>query len=185
MMLVDFGLVVASHGDLSEADADFSAIERLYEEQDALAAFDAVTIAKKASGEARFGRRHRQLGVAADDEPVEWSLAAGLAAALYPSVGVDLSSRWLVDLETLSAVAGTVQRGLGRAGLTAVGEHLDGRSAALIAACTIGIDRTVEDQLGASRPVVVRHISVDVGDIALHCHQASRSRSKSPDHSER
>ena len=34
-MLVDFGFVVATHGDLSEADADFSAIERLYEEQDA------------------------------------------------------------------------------------------------------------------------------------------------------
>ena len=76
-MLIDFGFVVATHGDLSEADADFSAIERLYEEQDALSAFDAVTIAKKASGEARFGRRH-QRGVLVDERPVEWSLAAGL-----------------------------------------------------------------------------------------------------------
>ena len=120
-----------------------------------------------------------------DEQPVEWSLAAGLAAALYPSVGVDLSSRWLVDLETLSAVAGTVQRGLGRAGLTAVGEHLDGRSAALIAACTDGIDRTVEDQLGASRPVVVRHMAVDVGAINQLCHRAIRSRSALPGHSDR
>ena len=64
------------------------------------ATFDAVTIAKKASGEARFGRRHQTLGVVVDEHPVEWSLAAGLAAALYPSVGVDLSPEWLVDLES-------------------------------------------------------------------------------------
>ena len=184
-MLVDFGFVVATHGDLSEADADFSAIERLYEEHDAVATFDAVTIAKKASGEARFGRRHRQLGVVVGEHPVEWSLAAGLAAALYPSVGVDLSPEWLVDLEFLNAVAGTVQRGLGRAGLTAIGEHLDGRSAALIAACATGIDRTVEDQLGALRPVVVRHMAVDVGAIAQLCRRAVRSGPAGPGQSDR
>lgn len=183
-MLIDFGFVVATHGDLSEADADFSAIERLYEEQDALSAFDAVTIAKKASGEARFGRRH-QRGVLVDERPVEWSLAGGLAAALYPSVGVDLSSAWLVDLEILSAAAGTVQRGLGRAGLTAVGEHLDGRSAALITACTNEIERTVEEHLGASRPVLVRHMAVDIDGIAQLCRRVARSRPAGPDQSDR
>jgi len=184
-MLVEYGFVVATQSDLSEADADFSAIEGIYEERDVGTSFDAVTIAKKASGEARFGRRHHQVGPLVHEQPVGWSLAGGLAAALYPSVGVDLASGWLVDLEILSSVAGTVQRGLGRAGLTAVGEHLDGRSAALITACTHDIERTVEEHLGASRPVVVRHMTVDVDDIAQLCTRAVRNRTTEPDHSDR
>lgn len=184
-MLVEYGFVVATHGDLSEADADFSAIEAIYQERGAGRSFDAVTIAKKATGEARFGRRHQQVGVHVDEQPVGWSLAGGLAAALYPSVGVDLASGWLAGLEILSSVAGTVQRGLGRAGLTAVGEHLDGRSAALITACTHDIERTVEEQLGASRPVMVRHMTVDVDAIARLCKQAVLSRPRHRDHSDR
>lgn len=183
-MLVSYGFVVATHGDLSEAEADFSAIERVYEELGMSTAFDAVTIAKKASGEARFGRRHQQRGGLVDEQPVGWSLAAGLAAALYPSVGVDLSSGWLGDLEILGAVAGMVQRGLGRAGLTAVGEHLDGRSAALITACTNEIEHALEDRLGASRPVVVRHIAVDVAAIAQLCRRVVSSRPAGPVHSD-
>ena len=184
-MLVEQGFVVATHGDVSEDDADFSAIEEIYEQRGVSTAFDAATIAKKASGEARFGRRHQQVGSLVDEQPVGWSLAGGLAAALYPSVSVDLASGWLGDLEILSSVAGTVQRGLGRAGLTAVGEHLDGRSAALITACTHDIERTVEEHLGASRPVVVRHMTVDVGAIAQLCTRAVRSRPTEPDHSDR
>lgn len=183
-MLVSYGFVVATHGDLSEADADFSAIELIYEELGVSTTFDAVTIAKKASGEARFGSRHQQRGGLVDEQPVGWSLAGGLAAALYPSVVVDLASEWLVDLEILGAVAGMVQRGLGRAGLEAMGEHLDGRSAALITACTNGIERTVEDQLGASQPVVVRHMAVDVAAIAQLCRRVVRSRPAEADHSD-
>lgn len=183
-MLVDYSFVVATHGDLSEADADFSAIERIYQELGVVTAFDAVTIAKKASGEARFGRRHQQRGGLVAEQPVGWSLSDGLAAALYPSVSVDLESGWLVDIETLGAVAGVVQRGLGRAGLAAVGEHLDGRSAALITACTIGIVRTVEDQLGASRPVMVRHMAVDVAAIAQVSRRVAQSRPARPDRSD-
>mgnify|MGYP001819097973 FL=1 len=184
-MLVEFGFVVATHGDLSEADADFSATEALYETSGVGTSFDAVTLAKKASGEARFGRRHQQVGAIVDEQPMCWSLAGGLAAALYPSVGVDLGSVSLVDLEILSSVAGTVQRGLGRAGLTAVGDHLDGRPAALITACSADIERTVEEHLGASRPVVVRHMTVDMDAITRLCARAIRSRPSRSDHADR
>ena len=53
-MLVECSLVVATCGDMSEADADFSAVELLYEERASSRALDAVTIGKKMSGEARL-----------------------------------------------------------------------------------------------------------------------------------
>ena len=179
-MLVECSLVVATCGDMSEADADFSAVELLYEERASSRAFDAVTIGKKMSGEARFGRRRQQRGPPGDEQAVDWSLAAGLAAVLYPSVSVDLSTAGVADVEILSEVAGAVQRGLGRSGLRDLGEHLDTRSAALIVACTPAFEGPIDQLLGGSRRSVIRHMAVDA-DVMVHmCRHFAQVRSVLP-----
>ena len=81
--------LAASYLDVAEAEADFEALRRLYVDLGEAAGFDAVTIGRKASGEVRFHREPDRPPGSDADEHIAPSLAAGLAAALFPSVAAD------------------------------------------------------------------------------------------------
>lgn len=176
-MLTEFCVVAAIYADLPEADAAFSTVELVYEKRDSMSAFDAVTIGRKASGEVRFGRRHQQWAATGDGEPVGWSLAAGLAAALYPSVGVDLGADWLAESQVLSASAAAVQSGLDRNALSDLGEHLDTGSAGLIILCRPALERRVGEVVSESRGSISQHLSVDLEGIVRVCRRVAGFRS--------
>ena len=143
-----------------------------------MSAFDAVTIGRKASGEVRFGRRHQQWAATGDGEPVGWSLAVGLAAALYPSVGVDLGSEWLAEFQVMSASAGAAQRGLDRRVLRDLGEHLDEGSAGLIIVCRPDLAQPVGELVSESRGSISQRWSVDLEVIIQVCRRVARLGSK-------
>ncbi len=107
----EYAFMVATYVDLAAADADYSAVHQLFSGFDPSMAFDAVTVGRKASIEIRFGQR--PAGDRSPDGP-SWSLAEGLAAALFPSVGADAPATQLAAREILSAVSGEVSRRLGR-----------------------------------------------------------------------
>ena len=175
-MLTEYSVVAATYGDLPEADAVFSAVELMYEERGSMSAFDAVTIGRKASGEARFGSRHLQRRAGEGDEIPGWSLAAGLAAASYPSVGVDLSAEWLEEFEVLSASAGFVQRALDRRVLKDLGEHLDSGPAGLIVVCRPALEEPVVELASESNGLISLHLSVDVEAIIQACQHSAALR---------
>ncbi len=131
----EYAFVVAAYVDLAAADADYSAVHQLFSGFDTSIAFDAVTVGRKASGEIRFGQR--PAGDRSPDGP-SWSLAEGLAAALFPSVGADAPTTQLAAREILSAVSGEVSRRLGRDALRDLGAHLDGSAAAPVVAAAAG-----------------------------------------------
>ncbi len=107
----EYAFMVATYVDLAAADADYSAVHQLFSGFDPSMAFDAVTVGRKASIEIRFGQR--PAGDRSPDGP-SWSLAEGLAAALFPSVGADAPATQLAAREILSDVSGEVSRRLGR-----------------------------------------------------------------------
>ena len=148
----DHSFVVATYLDLAQADGDYAILRRLYEEFGEPLEFDAVTIGRKASGEARFHSGRQET----------WSLAAGLAAALLPSVGADAPSSLTVQRAVLSSVAGEVGRALGRSNLVELGLHVDEAPAALVVAARAEHGSRICEALRYARSVLVRSAAVDV-----------------------
>lgn len=168
-MQSEYVVVAARYGDLPEADAVFSAVGLLYKRRDLMSTFDAATIGQKATGEVRFGTWHRRWVAPRAEGSIRWSWAAGLAAALYPSVGVDLSAARSAEFELLSACAGAVQRGFKRGALSDLGRHLDAASAGLIVVCRPALKDEVCELLCGSGGWISRSLSVDSGAIAPVC----------------
>lgn len=155
----------ATYRDLPGADADFEALRQLYADAESPSAFDAVTIGRKASGEVRLHREPDHGRSQERDEPAAPSLAAGLAAALYPSVASDIPARRLAEREILGAVAGVVAIALGRADLQEVGTLLDSSTAGLIVAATSDRQGAVRAMLANADRTIARSAIVDADKI--------------------
>lgn len=160
----------ASYIDLSEADADFKALRQWYVDLGKPAAFDAVTIGRKASGEVRFHREPDRPQGSAADEHVAPSLAAGLGAALFPSVAADIPVGRLLEREILSTVAGVVAIALGRSDLRELGAQLDSAPACLIVAAAVEQEVGILAVLTNARSTIARSAIVDTDKIAHLTH---------------
>ena len=168
----------ASYLDIAEADADFEALRQFYADLVVASGFDAVTVGRKASGEVRFHREPERSSDSAADDRATPSLAAGLGAALFPSVAADIPIRRLEEREILGTVAGVVAIALGRSGLSEFGDQLDSSSAGLIAVVTA----EQQDRIGAvlinAHATIARMASVDVEQIERTTDQVHRAASK-------
>ena len=158
----DRSFITATYTDLSQADGANSTIRRLYADFGVPLELDAVIVGHKASGEARFYSSHRDGGRPDADEPATWSLSAGLAAALYPSVFADAPRSLAVQRAVLGAVAGEVARALGRRDLMALGSHVDESPAALIVVAKTQHEQGVREALCHTGSVLARPAAVDL-----------------------
>ncbi len=158
----DRSFITATYADLSQADGDDATIRRLYAELGAPPEFDAVIIGHKASGSARFYSSDPDEYRPDAEEPATWSLAAGLAAALLPSVAADTPRRLVVQRAVLGAVAGEVGRALGRCDLMALGSHVDESPAALIVVAKTEHENEVREALCHAGSVMARSATVDL-----------------------
>ncbi|MDH3683494.1 MAG: hypothetical protein OEV40_26540 [Acidimicrobiia bacterium] len=170
----------AGYVDLSEADADYQALRQLYLDLGAPGAFDAVTIGRKASGEVRFHREPDYSQDPAADEPAAPSLAAGLGAALFPSVAADIPVGRLVERKTLGTVAGVVAIALGRRSLADLGAHLDHWSAGLIVAAAVEQQHRILSVLTNTHGTIARSATVDVETLERTTDRLRRAASRRP-----
>jgi len=166
----DRSFITAIYADVSQADGDYAIIRRLYVELGVPLGFDAVIVGHKASGEARFYSSDRDGGRPDADEPATWSLAAGLAAALFPSVFADAPRGLVVQRAVLGAVAGEVGRALGRRDLMALGSHVDEAPAVLIVVAKSQHENFVREALSHTDSVLARSATVDLD---LICREAT------------
>ena len=158
----DRSFITATYADLSQADGDDATIRQLYAELGVPLELDAVMVGHKASGEARFYSSDRDGGRTEADESATWSLAAGLAAALYPSVFADAPRSLEVQRAALGAVAGEVACALGRRDLMALGLHVDESPAALIVVARTEHENGVREALSHTGSVLARSAAVDL-----------------------
>ena len=170
--------LAASYLDVAEAEADFEALRRLYVDLGEAAGFDAVTIGRKASGEVRFHREPDRPPGSDADEHIAPSLAAGLAAALFPSVAADSPVGRLEEREILGTEAGVVAIALSRTDLSELGEHLDSSSAGLIAVATAEHQDRITAVLTTAHRTIARVASVDVEPIVRLADRLHRAASK-------
>lgn len=166
-------LIAVAMSDLAAADAAF---ERLvHGGLGPGATRDVVTIGRSRSGVVRFDRETPVGGPGPT-----CSIAAGVAAALYPSVGADLPGVRALERTVLSAVAGRIALAVGRKGMLELGEHLDSASAALIACVPAGIRAQVLDAVGDDGVVLTCSLVLDVDDIWRSAGAARRSARPPP-----
>jgi hypothetical protein len=156
----------ATYVDLPEADADYQALRQWYVDLGAPQAFDAVTLGRKASGAVRFHREPDRPPGSVADEPGSPSLAAGLGAALFPSVAADIPVGRQAEREILGAVAGVVAVAVGRSGLRALGTRLDSSPAGLIVAAAADQRDEILAALTNAHSTIARLATVDAKEIA-------------------
>lgn len=155
----DIVFVVATYRDVAEARGDHEALLRFFDELGRPNEADAVTLGRRASGEARFDSEGPR---AVAGTGLSSSLAAGLAAALFPSVGADVPASRVTELAVLGVVAGQVGRAVGRTDLMMLGDHLDRWPAGLIVAAPIALDDPVQQVLRRASSMRRHSVSIDV-----------------------
>ena len=126
-------VLAASYDDVADALAEYEAIKVAYRHVGSSNDFDATVIARGDTGKVEIVRRHdegKRHGAAVG---MNWGLAAGAVAALFPAVGI------LGALAVgggagaaLGAVAGHASSGMTRDDLMTLGQVLDQGDAGLV-----------------------------------------------------
>ena len=171
-MHANFALIAATYIDVAQADSDYRRLAQWFNDRERCAELDAVIVARKASGESRFHRERSLSGATADGGAL--GLAAGLAAALFPSVGADIPSSQAGDRAALQAVAGVISTVLSRSDQMKVGAHLDPASAALIIAASMPIAGELRDELVRAGSTLEASVHLDEATVERFVQVARR-----------
>jgi uncharacterized membrane protein len=126
-------VLAASYDDVEDALSAYEAIGAAYRHVGSSHDFDATVIAKNESGNVEIVRRHDEPTRHGTAVGLNWGLAAGAVAALFPAVGI------LGALAVgggagaaLGAVAGHASGGMRREDLMTLGQVLDRGGAGLV-----------------------------------------------------
>src|SRR6478752_7029812 len=81
-------VIAAAYDDVDSAVADYEAVKALYREVKSSHDFDASVIEKDQDGKVHIVKKHEQPTRHGAAVGLGWGLAAGVAAALFPPVGI-------------------------------------------------------------------------------------------------
>jgi uncharacterized membrane protein len=166
-------VLAAAYDRVEHAISAFEAIEVAYRHVGSSHDFDATVIARNEAGEVDIVRRH--------DEPtrhrtavgLNWGLAAGAVAALFPAVGI------LGALAVgggagaaLGAIAGHASRSMSREDFTTLGQVLDEGDAGLVVVYASDMADRVRAGLGTPRLTVRKTTSVTADRLAADIEEA-------------
>jgi uncharacterized membrane protein len=148
-------VLAASYDDVEDALSEYEAIKVAYRHVGSSHDFDAAVIAKHASGKVQIVKRHDEPTRHGTAVGLNWGLAAGAVAALFPAVGI------LGALAVgggagaaLGAVAGHASRGMSRDDLMTLGQVLDEADAGLVIVYAADMaDRVTTNVTAAGRTV--------------------------------
>ena len=118
-------VLVATYGNVGDAEIDLKRIRDIYKELGTSHNFDAAVISKNKTGRVKIdktyeaGRRHDAL------KGLGFGLAAGLAAALFPPVGIGAAlAAGGTGGAAIGALVGHVHSGIPRGDLKTIGDLL-------------------------------------------------------------
>jgi len=165
ILITDYIFITVPYLDLPKADADYERTRRVLFNLGPPHVFDAVVIGRKASGEVRFQRDRGEAALVERATDPSWSLAAGLALTLFPSIAGDIPASSMVGHETLGAIAGAVAIAVGRAELHRIGLSLDSAAAGLIAVVVASGEDSVRSGLINAQSLMCCRVGIDVDEI--------------------
>ena len=147
-------VIAAAYEDVDAAVADYEAVKALYREVRTSHDFDASVIAKDEGGKVRIVKKHEQPTRHGAAVGLGWGLAAGVAAALFPPVGIGIAAAGAGGA-AIGGVAGHASGGMSRSDLKDLGETLDAGQAGLI----VVYETNLADQVAANIKAANRMIS--------------------------
>jgi uncharacterized membrane protein len=86
-------VIAAAYDDVDAAVADYAAVKELYREVKSSHDFDAAVIAKDPNRKVKIVKKHEQPTRHGAAVGLGWGLAVGVAAVLFPPVGIGLVSK--------------------------------------------------------------------------------------------
>lgn len=171
-------VLAASYDDVGDALGEYEKIEAAYRHVGSSHDFDATVIAKDEAGKVQIVRRHDEPTRHGTAVGLNWGLAAGAVAALFPAVGiVGALAVGGGAGAALGAVAGHASAGMTRDDLMILGQVLDQGDAGLVvvyapdmadrvAASVTAAGRTVR----ATTSVAADQLAAEIRDAQARAH---------------
>ena len=165
-------VIAAAYDDVDLAVADYEAVKQLYREVRTSHDFDAAVIAKDVNGKVRIVKKHEEPTRHGTAVGLGWGLAVGVAAALFPPVGIGIAAAAGTGA-AIGGVAGHVSNGMSRGDLKDLGETLDAGQAGLIAVYETNLADQVAANIKAANRVISRATDMAADQLAEDMKQAS------------
>jgi len=147
-------VIAAAYHDVDLALADYEAVKLLYRQVRTSHDFDAAVIAKDENGKVHIVKKHEQPTRHGTAVGLGWGLAVGVAAALFPPIGIGIAAASGGAGAAIRGVAGHASGGMSRSDLKDLGETLDTGQAGLIAVYETNLaDQIVANIKAANRLV--------------------------------
>ena len=169
-------VLAAAYDRVEDALSDFDAVKVAYKHVGSTHDFDATVIAKDEAGKVEIVRRHDEPTRHGTAVGLNWGLAAGAVAALFPAVGIigALAVGGGAGA-ALGAMAGHASSGMSREDLTALGEVLDEGDAGLVVVYSSDMADRVNAGVGGARSTVRKTTTVSAEQLAEEIREAERS----------
>jgi len=160
-------VLAATYDNVDDAVSDYEAVKELYALVKTSHDFDAAVIAKNADGDVRIVKKHEQPTRHGAAVGLGWGLAAGVAAALFPPVGI-LGALALGGGggAAIGAVAGHAAGGVKRGDLKELGETLDAGTAGLIVVYETNLAEQVTANVKAANRIVSKATDMAADQLA-------------------
>jgi uncharacterized membrane protein len=166
-------VIAAAYDDVDAAVEDYQAIKALYKEVRTSHDFDASVIAKEEDGKVRIVKKHEQPTRHGAAVGLGWGLATGVAAALFPPVGIGIAAAGAGGA-AIGAVAGHASGGMSRDDLKDLGETLDAGQAGLIVVYETNLADQVAANIKAANRMISRATDMAADQLAQDMKQAAQ-----------
>ena len=151
------------YANVDDAVTDYDAIKKLHTEADAIDAFDAAVIERKADGKVKIVKKHetptRAVGVFGGGV----GLATGLVIALFPAaaIGGGLLLGTTAGGAALGALAGHAAGGMSRKDLKELGETLDTGQAGLVMVGVSDMQAKIDREMKHAEKIEKKELKAD------------------------
>jgi uncharacterized membrane protein len=168
-------VIAAAYDRVDEAVADYEGVKALYHELRSSHDFDASVIAKDEDGKVHIVKKHEQPTRHGAAVGLGWGLAAGVAAVLFPPVGIGIAAAGATGA-AIGGVAGHVSGGMSRSDLKDLGDTLDAGQAGLIAVYEFNLADQVAATIKAANRVISRQTDMAADQLAADMKRADMER---------
>ncbi|HWG62115.1 MAG TPA: DUF1269 domain-containing protein [Streptosporangiaceae bacterium] len=169
-------VLAAAYDNADAAVEDYEAIKALYYAVKTSHDFDAAVIAKDEAGDISIVKKHEQPTRHGAAVGLGWGLAAGVAAALFPPVGIlGALALGAGGGAAIGAVAGHASGGMSRGDLKDLGETLDAGMAGLIVVYETNLADQVTANIKAANRVIAKATDMTADKLAADMKKADQA----------
>lgn len=169
-------VLAAAYDSVPSAVEDYEAVKALYYAVKTSHEFDAAVIAKDAGGKVSIVRKHEQPTRHGAAVGLGWGLAAGVAAALFPPVGIlGALAVGAGGGAAIGAVAGHASGGMSRTDLKELGETLDDGTAGLLVVYEANLAEQVAANIKAASKMISKATGMAADQLAEDLKHADKA----------